>query len=139
VGKFHVGDRWADQFGDEWFIYGTEPKAGAVMALCQATYMHKSFNSGGVQTVFGDKTWDNVPRLTRLISSERWIPFAEMMPEPPTKDDDRVMVIYRKAYATQMLEAYGQSWQDIGGRTLNTWFGTYKYTHWKYIQPPEAS
>lgn len=70
--RFHVGDRWADQRGDEWWLYQLDTD-GEVRGVRV---------SDGVSHWFRDGR-NNLYKLelTRLISSERGIPFVEMLPD----------------------------------------------------------
>lgn len=127
--KFHVGDRWADQDGCEWLLFWTngEDEVRACNKIGRVEIFRYGRSLSGVV-------------LTRLISSERWIPFAEMMPEEPVLDkESRSLLIYRKATDVQVLDAFGNVWHDVGGRTLKTWVTLHRFTHWRYLLTPEAS
>jgi hypothetical protein len=81
------------------------------------------------------------PELTRLISSERWIPFAEMMPEPPQPGEKRVVVAYVEDEEDPYLfRVRGGQW--VASDELADWSLsalTPDGAHWRYLTPPEAS
>jgi hypothetical protein len=128
VGKFHVGDRWADQWGREWFVY--------LVAEDGLTHAIKD----GETRVFHEQELDpNYATLTRLISSERWIPFAEMMPDEPANGDSKRLVICSESHQMLLLKGLHGKWthSESGipaelSQALIRW-------SWRYLQPPEAS
>jgi hypothetical protein len=128
VGKFHVGDRWADQAGDEWFVYRV------------STENAYAVHSGGATTVFTYGRSLSGPVLTRLISSERWIPFAEMIPEKPQAGEKRIVVAYVEDEEDPYLfRVRGGQWvasDEIADWSLSEL--TPDGAHWRYILPPEA-
>ena len=125
VSKFHVGDRWADNIDDEWWLYYDDISEGL----------------RGVRTRDGVSHWfvDGKNKLysvtlTRLISSERWIPSAEMMPEA-APGDRRVVVAFGKGVVPM--------WSYMSDPQLPAFLAEVEksgvYTHWRFLQPPEAS
>jgi hypothetical protein len=138
VGKFHVGDRWADQVGREWLVVRTHGPLWRAVLQGPWEYTCALFNSEGLSSGDGSVC------LTRLISSERWIPFEEMMPEPPVKGDQRKFLALPDWDAEDVdiidvYEASGKTWRDRHSIPLNLDAPQSDYTHWRYIQPPEAS
>jgi len=113
-----------------------------------------AINRLGSVVLFDDKTGVDkfaVPRttLTRLISSERWIPFAEMMPEFPKEGDTRMLVIMPHGAPEQTIALACQDfpednhrvWADRGGTSLGQFLAGIsrtEFTHWRYLQPPRG-
>jgi hypothetical protein len=132
VGKFHVGDRWADEDGCEWFVYRV------------STENVYAVDSGGVTVVFTYGRSMSGLVLTRLISSERWIPFAEMMPEAPETVGKRRLVVCdhhgEMMFLVPMLRepAATNTWRCLEFPFGITFTANCGWT-WKYLQPPEAS
>jgi hypothetical protein len=119
--KFHVGDRWADVIENQWLV----------------TCVDGDGDCNAVRTTDGLSIWfsaddESVP-LKRLISSERWIPFAEMMPEV-IPADDRVVVAIGKGVVP--MWSYMSDPSLPGFIAKVTQYG--EYTHWRYLTPPEA-
>lgn len=134
--KFHVGDRWADQWDNPWMVVHHWADRGEIAAI----------NRLGSVVLFDGKTGVDkfaVPRttLTRLISSERWIPFAEMMPEPPTEGEKRIVVAYVEDEEDPYLfRVRGGQW--VASDEIADWSLSELNpdgAHWRYLQPPEAS
>lgn len=70
MSTFEVGKSFEDQHGNVWFIYGLDMVATPTpshhkLAFCQALQMHESFNEGGVQTVWRNKSFAEVFRLQK--------------------------------------------------------------------------
>jgi hypothetical protein len=139
VGKFHVGDRWADQFGVEWFVFLYSASSGHIWAIAPFHLLPLQFHrdEGYCLGLCDGKT----PELTRLISSERWIPFAEMMPAPPQPGEKRVVVAYVEDEEDPYLfRVCGGQWvasDEFADWSLSEL--TPDGAHWRYLQPPEAS
>ena len=136
MSKYHVGDRWADQNGDEWLVYSVKE-----------THIFAGQTSRGTTCVFFTDP-GCIDRLTRLISSERWIPFAEMMPDDahqetrtiivrdPTRkaDADRERLVVPVSDDQFDLGCWLESHQDDGIEDMIA----HGYSEWKYLTPPEA-
>lgn len=135
VNRFHVGDRWADEDGDEWIVFAvSDDRTTCRAVLLEEQFVNASFLSDGKCI---DDGWTLV--LTRLISSERWIPFAEMMPEPPGKGNSKRLVICSESHQMLLLEELHGKWthSESGipaelSQALILW-------SWRYLLPPEAS
>lgn len=126
----HVG-KYYDPDGPGYNrIAKIEAKALRLLPLWRKWGLQALYNQGHQAACVG---------YAHAISSERWIPFAEMMPEPPTEGDSRILVLYLKNDYAQMLEAREEDWEDTSGYSLEELLLETDFTHWKYLQPPEAS
>jgi hypothetical protein len=83
------------------------------------------------------------PELTRLISSERWIPFAEMMPESPAKGEQRCLLASRVGFEPYVLSPTKERiWVLNPGEDRSVVLSELieeGVTHWRYLTPPEAT
>lgn len=139
MAKFHVGDRWADQDGDEWLVFAVH---GTVISAGSQSGSEGAL-SGSFAVFFDDP--DSLDRLTRLISSERWIPFAEMMPEHTAPGDKRALLASRVGFEPYILSRTGTDaqwvcWRDRDETDYDTLAELIAdgVTHWRYLLPPEA-
>jgi hypothetical protein len=138
VAKYHVGDRWADQDGDEWFVYRV------------STENVYAVDSGGVTVVFTYVRSMSGLVLTRLISSERWIPFAEHGPDEPEPNERRSILIRDPLlHHVEGRERICIPHDDNDSGRVR-WFESHLdstidemiddgYSEWRYLLPPEAS
>jgi hypothetical protein len=83
VGEFHVGDRWVDNIDDEWWLYHDDVTEGLRGIRVRDGVSHWFID--GKNKLYS-------VTLTRLISSERWIPFAEMMPDDAHQETRTILV-----------------------------------------------
>ncbi len=137
MGKFHVGDRWADDDGDEWLVFATSDDR----TTCRAVLLGEKFVNAEFRTDGKCITDGWTLFLTRLISSERWIPFAEMMPETPRASKKRVVVAYVEDEEDPYLFC-ARNGQWIASDEIAEWSLselTPDGAHWRYLTPPEAS
>lgn len=146
MGKFHVGDRWSDGKGDEWLIYLASQERYEVRAFCVKSERQPMLGMSRSFDMEGHILWRDEVSLTRLISSERWIPFTEMMPEHTAPGDKRALLASRVGFEPYILsrtetEGCWVCWRDRNETDCDTLDKLISegVTHWRYITPPEAS
>lgn len=140
--KFHVGDRWADQWDGEWWVYDVSSEwAHAIDSDGESSMFSQETGERHENTIIGAER----RCLTRLISSERWIPFVEMMPEHTVPGDKRALLASRVGFEPYILSRTGTEarwicWRNRDETDYDTLDGLIVdgVTHWKYLQPPEA-
>lgn len=145
MNNFHVGDRWADEDGDEWLVFATSDDR----TTCRAVLLGEKFVNAEFRTDGKCITDGWTLFLTRLISSERWIPFAEMLPDSADDRPGQMLVV---EYATNTPSLFISSEGDEGWFEWRERWGDNGYerltpsdmrdiggTHWRYLTPPEAS
>lgn len=132
MSKFHVGDRWLDDHGREWVIGDI---IGTNRAISAGHGTMRTFDQNGCHKLSGS-------RLVRLVSSERWIPFTEMMPEPPAEGDKRYLLLGSTDDPEPEWIRFSEAesaWDDGYGNGPEEWTEDGRCDVWRYIQPPEAT
>lgn len=141
--KFHVGDRWEDQHGGVWIVVGS-----ATTSVTAALIHSKHTRLEMFGPIDGNSAETGL-RLTRLISSERWVPFAEMLPDSADDRPGQMLVV---EYATDTPSLFISRERDEGRFEWCERWGDNGYerltpsdmraiggTHWRYLTPPESS
>lgn len=133
--KFHVGDRWADQWDVEHLIVAVGYTHGQAFPLDGSGELHYFSLGTGEFERSPEKA-----RLTRLISSERWIPFAEMMPEAPMEGDKRRLLLGFTTGQILLCKELGGSWSHVeSGARVGLDTARNMCAFLRYLTPPEAS